>query len=602
MQKYLANSISNSSVKITYPNNSTSTATASTTASASAYNATDADIIANNISSSLSIQNLNMQTTDPNTIYENSIVTNSTITKTCDCSNYDMSCNEAYYENLLQTWGEKNPTNNPNFLWGASTSAFQIEGSLKADGRGPTIWDVFQEESGKIANGDTADIATNSYVQYKDDVKLLLNMNCNAYRFSISWTRILPNGKGEVNQDGINHYNKIIDELIFNGITPIVTLYHWDLPQALELEYHGWLCSNKEIASDFANYADICFAAFGDRVKNWATINELQTTSINAFEYNYFAPAKGNSQGISQNGIEYLAGHNQLLAHSAAVQVYREKYFYQNGKIGIVCNCDAAVPYSDKVEDIEAAYRNFEFWFCWFYDPIFFGNYPQTMIDLVGDRLPKFTKEEEQLIQGSCDVMYWNTYSAKYFKAYNYDSTEVGWTYDQKNQSSTTNSEGCLIGPPSQSSWLQITPFAPKLLLIQIQNRYGTGPKSGIQMKLKNGNYKNIPLILTELGVDILNQDETTSYEVAKKDCERIFFYKSYLENITEALELTGINMIGFCPWALVDNFEWTSGYTCRFGINYVDYLSFPEYRPRLPKYSSLWYRDFISSHPNGLL
>jgi len=603
MEKYTSESISFSTLEVFDENyNSTFTASASASATATAYNETDATIISNNLSSTLAIKNLNIESQSNSTAYNVDVKTSSTIKKTDTCNTiYNMACNEDYYEHLLTTWGERNPTEG-KFLWGSATSAFQVEGSLDVDGRGPSIWDVFQDTPGKIADGSTAKIATNSYHQYKEDVEILLNMNCNCYRFSISWSRILPNGKGEINQAGIDYYNNLINELLNNKITPVITLYHWDLPQALELEYDGLLCKNKDFARDFANYADICFQNFGDRVKLWITFNEPQTVAVNAYEYPYFAPAKGTSDGISPNGLEYLAGHNQLLAHAYAVKVFRTKYSHTNGRIGIACNCDAAVPYSDSVEDFQAADRNFIFWFGWWYDTLSFGNYPDIMIELVGDRLPKFTSEEKELLQGSYDIMYMNTYTARYFKAQAFDPIESpGWRFDQQNITLTTNSEGCPIGPNSAASWLQITPYGPKILLNKIQERYGNGPKSGVQLKQKDGSYKSIPFIFSEFGLPLIGEGETTSYEIVKKDCTRIFYYESYFKNIKEGIDMTGINLIGILPWSLLDNFEWTSGYTQRFGINYVDFTSPSDYRPRKPKYSTLWYRDFIKSHPDGL-
>ena len=598
MVVYLSTSEAKANLTITDDQGNTSTQSSSASASATAYSTTTCVTISDTLSSSLALSYLEIPNESEYT-YRTSVVSNSTIEEVCNCQNYDLSCNEAYYEEQLKTWGKKIQTSS-NFLWGAATSAFQIEGSLTADGRGPSIWDTFEDVPGNISNGNKATIAANSYNQYKDDRTLIQNMGCNCYRFSISWTRILPNGKGEINQLGIDHYNDVINDLLENGITPVVTLFHWDTPQALETEYGGMLCTNKEFSYDFANYADVCFAAFGDRVKIWATFNEAQTVCTDGFEYNYHAPGKGNTEGISPNGTEYLAGYNQLLAHGRAVQVFRTKYAYQNSKIGFVCNLDAAIPFSNTQEDIDAAERNFLFWAGWFWDPLFFGDYPEVMKILVGDRLPRFTPEESELLQGSIDLFLWNTYTAKYYKAKKFDPPYIGWIYDQQNELTPYDQCGCPIGPPTQSNWLFITPFEIKVNLVKIQQRYGNGPGTGITMKLKDGSIKSLPLILTEFGMDIIGEVEDTTYEVAKKDCERIYYYKNYFQNIKEGVELTGIDLQGIIPWALIDNFEWNSGFTCRFGINYVDFTTYPEYRPRLPKYTSLWYRNFIEAHPNG--
>lgn len=603
---FVATTTSDAILTVTKDNVQVASSSASSSARSTGTTAAQATEISTLIADKIAIDRLNIP--DTSTLQYNTTITNTSTTQqicykmndcNCDCVN---DCDIEYYENELKTWGQNIPNNkNYNFLWGSATSAFQVEGAPRADGKGPSIWDEFQKVPGAIQNGANANVACNSYYQFKDDRKLLQNMACNAYRFSISWTRILPTGKGTINQKGIDHYNKVIDDLLKHNITPLVTLYHWDLPLALQEEYNGWLCKDKQIATDFANFADICFKNFGDRVKFWATINEAQTTSTNAYEYNYFAPADGNAEGISPDGIEYLAAHNQLLAHAYAVKVFREKYAYQNGKIGFVCNLDAAEPYTNSKADIAAAERNTEFWGAWYWDPIFFGHYPEIMVKLVGDRLPRFTPEESKMIQGSVDVFLWNTYSSNYFYAKKYDPEYVGWTYDQQNQSTKIGPDGCLNGPLSQSSWLTITPFGMKKNLIWIQKRYGNGKGTGIVMKLPDGTQKKIPLIITEFGVDILGETESTPYEVAKKDCERIYYYNSYLTCLKEAIKITGVDFIGCFPWALIDNFEWATGYEARFGINYVDFLSDPVKRPRLPKYTSIWYRDFISSHPNGL-
>ena len=488
-----------------------------------------------------------------------------------------------------------------DFLWGASTSAFQIEGTSNSFGRGLTIWDTFiNTVPSPIADGSNADIACNSYIQYKDDIKSLKMLNANSYRFSIAWSRIFPNGKGEINQLGVEHYNNVINECLLHNITPVVCLYHWDLPQALQDEYNGWLCKNTEICIDFANYAELCFKLYGDRVKYWATINEPQTIAVDCYEYNYFAPAAGTSDGNSIYGYEYTVGHNLLISHAYAVNIYKTKFSQQNGKIGIICNMDWAEPYTNSKENIDASERRNIFWGGWFWDPIFFGDYPEIMKTLVGDRLPKFTNEQKQLIQGSIDMMLLNTYSAEYIYSQNYSSANlVGWTYDQQTGSSYYSSEGVIIGKETQSSWLHIVPWAVNKLLLWIQNRYGyDGCGTGIGI-YKNGVKTQIPLMITENGMDIKGQTQDTSYVVAKNDIERIYYYDSYISNIAEAVKVSGIDFKGYFPWSLLDNFEWASAYTCRFGLFYLK-CNTGNYIARQPKDSVEWYKNYISKNPNG--
>jgi beta-glucosidase/6-phospho-beta-glucosidase/beta-galactosidase len=309
------------------------------------------------------------------------------------------------------------------FLWGTATAAYQIEGGVNQDGRGESIWDVFSHIPGKTKNGDTGDIADDSYNRMYEDIRLMKNLGILAHRFSISWTRILPTGSGKINYLGINFYNKFIDELIRNGIEPMVTIYHWDLPQALEDEYSGWL--DKKIVTDFTNYADICFSYFGDRVKYWITINEPWTFCYLGYVTGLFAPGRCSDRKKCKKGDSstegYIAAHNVLNAHAAAVELYRLKYQnIQGGKIAITLNHDWSEPLTQSVADIDAAERKNIFSMGWFGDPIAFGHYPQLMVDVLGSRLPTFTKEESERLKGSFDYWALNHYSTKYISKGSY--------------------------------------------------------------------------------------------------------------------------------------------------------------------------------------
>ena len=220
-------------------------------------------------------------------------------------------------------------------------------------------------------------------------------------------------------------------------------------------------------------------------------------------------------------------------------------------------------------------------------------------------KLPEFTTEEKELVQGSIDFIAWNTYTLKFFQYTKFSDSQQGWVYDQQSTALTVNSEGKSNGLPTQSSWLQITPYAPAITLNRMIERYGVEGKKGIQLKLKNGSYKELSLFITEFGMDVLDQDKSTTYDVCKKDYERIFYYDSYFKNISKGIKETGITLEGIFPWSLEDNYEWASKYGCRFGLNYVDFLTKckkdPKYRQRLPKYSAIWYKEYIKNHPNGL-
>lgn len=247
------------------------------------------------------------------------------------------------------------------FMWGTATASYQIEGAVKEDGRLPSVWDEFSHIPGKTANGDNGDVADDNYHRIDEDVALLTSMGLNAYRFSISWSRILPHGDDRVvNQAGIDHYNHVIDSLIKANITPLVTLFHWDTPLALEHKYEGWL--SPSIEHDFAHYADVCFQHFGDRVKHWITLNEPLTVAFNGYCTGEHAPGRCSDRTKCTRGNSatepYIAAHNMLNAHAAAVEVYRNKYqVKQDGVIGITLNTDFSYPMTNSTEDAAASER-----------------------------------------------------------------------------------------------------------------------------------------------------------------------------------------------------------------------------------------------------
>ncbi|KAI4357107.1 hypothetical protein L6164_001076 [Bauhinia variegata] len=308
------------------------------------------------------------------------------------------------------------------FIFGTASSSYQYEGAAKEGGRGPSIWDTFTHKyPEKIADRSNGDVAVDEYHRHKEDVGIMREMNLDAYRFSISWSRILPKGKlsGGVNQEGINYYNSLINELLANGIQPFVTLFHWDLPQTLEDEYGGLLSSR--IVDDFRDYAELCFKEFGDRVKHWITLNEPWTVSRNGYAAGNLAPGRCSAwQNLNCTGGDsatepYIVAHNQLLAHAAAVNVYRTKYqASQKGLIGITLVCHWMVPLSDRKSDQRAAERAVDFMFGWFMDPLTTGEYPSSMQSLVGNRLPKFSKEQSRLVKGSFDFIGVNYYTSNY--------------------------------------------------------------------------------------------------------------------------------------------------------------------------------------------
>jgi beta-glucosidase/6-phospho-beta-glucosidase/beta-galactosidase len=309
---------------------------------------------------------------------------------------------------------------------GAATSSYQFEGATHEAGRGRSIWDTFCEEPNKIADGSNGDVACDHYHRMESDVQLIKSLGLRAYRFSISWPRILPNGRGEINAEGVAFYNRLIDELLRYDIEPWVTLYHWDLPQSLQDEYGGWQSPN--IVQDFGYYAVTCFAAFGNRVKNWITLNESWTVAVQAYQDGTKAP------GIVQNPQVdvYLAGHYLLLAHAKAYRIYRKDFApTQNGNVGI-SNCgDWRYPLDPlSKEDQDAAQRAMVFQYAWLTDPLVFGDYPQDMRDRLGERLPRFTDAEQKELKGTLDFVGLNHYSTLYASAKKVKSPYQGYWSD----------------------------------------------------------------------------------------------------------------------------------------------------------------------------
>ncbi|XP_075667726.1 beta-glucosidase 11-like isoform X4 [Castanea sativa] len=307
----------------------------------------------------------------------------------------------------------------PDFVFGSGTSAYQVEGAANEDGRGPSIWDSFSH-SGKT-HGANGDIACDQYHKYKDDVQLMVDTGLEAYRFSISWSRLIPNGRGPVNPKGLQYYNNLINELSSNGIQPHVTLHHNDFPQALEDKYGGWL--SREMVKDFTAYADVCFRNFGDRVLHWATMNEANVFAIGSYNGGYLPPGHCSSPfGINctrgnSSTEPYLATHHILLAHASAARLYKEKYQnQQHGFIGINLLAFWLHPLTNKTKDVIATQRAMDFLIGWYADPLVYGDYPDVMKKNVGSRLPAFTNLESNLVKGSFDFLGLNYYAMIYIK------------------------------------------------------------------------------------------------------------------------------------------------------------------------------------------
>ncbi|XP_020223844.1 beta-glucosidase 12 [Cajanus cajan] len=469
----------------------------------------------------------------------------------------------------------------PNgFIFGAGSASYQYEGGAKDGGKGQSIWDTFTHKyPDKIVDRSTGDVAVDQYHRYKEDVGIMKYMNLDAYRFSISWPRILPKGKlnGGINQEGIKYYNNLINELLANGIQPFVTLFHWDLPQALEDEYGGFL--NPRIIHDFQDFAEVCFKEFGDRVKHWVTLNQPYTYSTGGYATGVKAPGRcskwSNPKCIGgDSGTEpYIVSHHLLLAHAAAVQVYKKKYqTSQKGTIGITLVSHWYVPISNKKLDQDAAGRAIDFMLGWFIEPLTTGNYPQSMRSLVGGRLPKFSKQQAKLVVGSFDFIGLNYYTANYAgDAPQLRNARPSYLTDF-HAKLTTQRNGVPIGSNAASSWLYVYPKGIRELLLYVKNKYN-----------------NPSIYITENGIDEFN-DPTLSLEEALVDTHRIDYYYRHLFYLQHAIK-DGANVKGYFVWSLLDNFEWANGYTVRFGMNFVD---FKNGLKRYQKLSAKWFKNFL--------
>jgi beta-glucosidase len=436
------------------------------------------------------------------------------------------------------------------FVWGAATAAFQIEGATAADGRGESIWDRFAATAGKVASGDTGDPACEHYYRWQDDLDLMKSLGLEGYRFSISWPRIQPTGRGPANQSGLDFYRSLVEGMLERGIRPLATLYHWDLPQALQDE-GGW--ASRDIVGWFTEYAAIVFDHLGDLVSDWITHNEPWVTSILGYAYGVKAP------GISDWPIALRAAHHSLLAHGAAVKAYRDGG--GTGTIGITLDLTVANPATPSPEDEAAAARLDGHHNRWFLDPVFRASYPAETVELYEQRLGPldFVHDGDlELIAQPIDFLGVNFYRPNLVEALD-DGSVLGF------REVDVDVEHTSMGWP-------IIPTALTELLVRLQRDYGS-----------------VPFVITENGAAF--DDQLDGTDVVDDD-RRVAYIAGHIDALERARE-QGVDVRGYYVWSLLDNFEWEHGYGQRFGIVFVD---FPTQR-RIPKRSALWYRDLIRSN-----
>ncbi|KAL2337100.1 hypothetical protein Fmac_011546 [Flemingia macrophylla] len=460
----------------------------------------------------------------------------------------------------------------PDFVFGASTSAYQVEGAANEDGRKPSIWDTFSlAGNGNMYEGD-GNVACDQYHKYKEDVQLMANMGLEAYRFSISWSRLIPDGRGQVNPKGLQYYNNLINELTTHGIQPHVTLHHWDTPQTLEDEYGGWV--SRRFVKDFTNFADVCFREFGDRVKYWSTVNEANVQAIFGYDVGMLPPQRCsmfstvNCTRGNSSTEPYLVAHHMLLAHASAARLYRKKYQgIQHGLIGFNLLPFGLVPLTDSIDDVSATQRAQEFLIGWFMNPFAFGDYPDIMKKYVGSRLPSFTQKESNLVKGSIDFIGINFYYSFYVKNSHSSLHKDNGDY------LTDISVEMRRYIPNDNSTYQV-PITPEIFI-------------GLLDSLKNA-YGNIPIYIHENG-------QQTPYNSSLEDWPRVKYLQEYIGCLADALR-SGFNVKGYFVWSFMDVFELLEGYKSSFGLYYVD-RNDPSLR-RLPKLSAEWYSEFLKSKP----
>ena len=433
----------------------------------------------------------------------------------------------------------------PGFLWGAATAAYQIEGAAREEGRGESIWDRFSHTPGKTLNGDTGDVACDHYHRYPGDVALMKELGLNAYRFSISWPRLYPNGSGPLNQPGIDFYRRLVDELLAANILPVPTLYHWDLPQALQDE-GGW--PNRDTSDRFAEFAGAAFTALGDRVKHWITLNEPWCSAHLGYLSGDHAPGERDLERCLQ------AGHTLLLAHGKAVRLFRERV--PDGQIGITDNFAPVHALTESERDKSAARRWDAYMNWWFLDPIYRGDYPEELRIGFGPLLPQFSANERAAITSPIDFVGVNYYSR----------SVIG--HDPNGEILQTGGHLPPDAPVTSMEW-EIYPQGLGEILEAIRDRYRS------------------PLIfVTENGAAF---DDTVSTDGQVNDEPRRLYLRDHFRAAHEAIT-RGVRLGGYFVWSLMDNFEWAYGYSKRFGIVHVDFAT----QARTPKHSARWYAQVI--------
>lgn len=448
----------------------------------------------------------------------------------------------------------------PGFQWGTATAAYQIEGAVAEDGRKPSIWDTFSHTPGRIDNGDVGDTACDFYHRYPQDVKLMADLGVKHFRFSIAWSRILPEGRGAVNEKGVDFYRKLADTLLSHGITPHATLYHWDLPQALQDEYAGW--QDRNVVADFGDYAAVVAKRLGDRITHWMTLNEITTFCYNA--YSVGKSEQEHAPGITLKSRKEFnqVVHNALLAHGTACQAIRANSPVKPS-VSIAENYAPFVPLVETPGNIRATALAFkrESPNGGLIIPILTGHYDKGWLEDQGKDAPDIAEGDMKIIHQPLDALGCNCYTGTYVRE-------------------APNAKGYELipffpgFPRANTSWLRIVPESIYWAIRSISDSAGR---------------KDLPIFVSENGCA---DGAVSDAEGIVTDTDRIMYYRAYLTQVLRAIS-DGHRVTGFFPWSLIDNFEWARGFGQRFGMVHVDYKT----QKRTPKLSYGWYREVIRNN-----
>ena len=439
-----------------------------------------------------------------------------------------------------------------DFVWGTATASYQVEGAAREDGRGESIWDRFCTIPGNVANGDTGDVACDHYHRFREDISLMRQMGMKGYRFSIAWPRIYPDARGQVNEAGLEFYSRLVDELLKAGITPYVTLYHWDLPQAMQ-DIGGW--ANPQMPQYFLTYCHKVMERLGDRVRHWITLNEP-----------FCAAFLGNYEGRQAPGIRDFStalrvAYHLYVAHGLVVRYFRQSGM--KGEIGIALNLMGRVPLSVELEDAAAARRADGYINRWFLDPLIRGTYPQDMVDWyqsMGVVMPPFDPDEMALMAQPLDFMGLNYYNDSFVR------------HDSQVWPLGFSSATPRLMPVNDRGW-PITEEGLYHMLLRMKQEYGIRK-----------------IVITENGTAI---NDVRSADNRVEDPQRVDYLRRHLHQLHRAIQ-AGVNVTGYMQWSFCDNFEWSFGYSSRFGLVYIDFAT----QERIVKQSGHWYAQ--AARDNG--